>query len=427
MYQLFVTRLLAIENSVSLVNTEYKVGYNEIFPVIYFPQARHTYQYRSFKPIEWLGEKGRDPFTKLYKLSISPIKTERQNGEYEQLNLDRKYRYSKSMEINMPEYPVNLLVSAPEKPEFLRDYLKYPTMPLLGAEPMAKMEFEDTTILKTSDYKNIIESVDTEIDAPNIFTERMRFRKEGFTSFNWQPLKAQITQGGDIEIQRTALKISTFLHYNYRHVGDLRTIIEPKSPVLMKASKLINNFTDMRKERVKFEFTLPFSGSETERLYIYQGKCNRHENAFVEKQLDFSCSKPKICPRYILQKQAIKMPKPRLGRTEFFIVPETPSEALYKHLLWQYSNASGPTECEYNEKLKLVELSSRYDEFNVLYDYTPTPVTIEFLDHDDITRKLNRFIPRKPYKIRTNYLADLLALAKEKSRTSLATIANLGQ
>ncbi len=427
MYQLFVTRLLAIENSVSLVNTEYKVGYNEIFPVIYFPQARHTYQYRSFKPIEWLGEKGRDPFTKLYKLSISPIKTERQNGEYEQLNLDRKYRYSKSMEINMPEYPVNLLVSAPEKPEFLRDYLKYPTMPLLGAEPMAKMEFEDTTILKTSDYKNIIESVDTEIDAPNIFTERMRFRKEGFTSFNWQPLKAQITQGGDIEIQRTALKMSTFVHHNYRKVGELRTRIEQKTPVLMKASKLINNFTDLHKERESLEFTLPFNGIETERLYIYQGICNRHENTFVEKQPDFSCSKPKLCPRYILQKVAIKVPKPKLGRTEFFIVPETPSEALYKHLLWQYSNASGPTECEYNEKLKRVESNSRFDEFNVLYDYTPTPVTIEFLVHDDITKKLNRFIPRRPYKIKTNYLADLLALAKEKSRTSLATIANLGQ
>ena len=427
MYQLFTTRLLALENPITIANTEFKVGYNEIFPVIYFPEARHAYQFRNFKQVEWIGTQGRDPFTKLYKLSISPIRTDVLKGEYEPLNTDKKYHYRKSMEISLPDTPVNLLVSAPEKPEFLRDYLKYPTLPLLGTEPKAKMEFEDTTILKTNDYKNIIEAVDTEIDAPNIYTEKMRFRKDYFKSFECKPFEAQIMQGNEIEVQRTALKIATFQHHDYHYNGELRTRIEPKSPILMKASKLINNFTDLHKDRGSFEFTLPFTGTETERLYIYQGFCDRHENAFVEKDPGLNYTKPRLCPRYIFQKVAIKLPKPMLGRTEFFIVPETPCETLYKHLLWQYSNASGHTMCEYSEKLKLVEPSSRFDEFKLLYDYTPTPVTIEFLEHDDITKKLNRYIPRKPYKVKTNYLADLLALAKAKSKASLATIANLGQ
>ena len=116
-----------------------------------------------------------------------------------------------------------------------------------------------------------------------------------------------------------------------------------------------------------------------------------------------------------MKKIAIKLPSPKLGRSRFYVIPEKVSDVLYKHLLWQFSNASGPTFCEYNENILRNDTSNFADEFNVNYKFKPICGEEEFLSHEDITLKLNKAIIRQKYKIQNNHIKDLLALAKAQA------------
>ena len=109
------------------------------------------------------------------------------------------------------------------------------------------------------------------------------------------------------------------------------------------------------------------------------------------------------------------MPSPKLGRSKFFVIPEKTSDVLYKHLLWQFSNASGPTFCEYNENILKNDTLNYTNQFNVNYKFKPICSEVEFLSHDDITLKLNKAFIRQKYKIQNNHIKDLLALAKAQA------------
>ncbi len=417
MYQIFKLGKLKVSNKVIVKNVEYKVAYNEIFPVIFFPKAIEIPVTRQLRQPTWASESVKNlnelaPF----KLKISPLKLLKEHSTPYNTDLPPvNYHYTKYFESVFDNLRVNMLVNAPKKPAFAQDYLKYPKLPLVGAEAVQRIRIDDD-IEFTDDLKLDIDSTfNDEFAAPDIFVEKMRFRSDKFFSYDWKiPSADIITFNTDIS-SKTPLKMQTLIHHNDELTNrELIGVVKPKYPILVKALKLINNFTDLKNHKPTYDFT--FKPDETRfSLFIIKNNSMNQDNIFVKKPFEQEYISPKLVSRYILKKLAGKLPTPQLGRGKFFVIPEKASEILYKHLLWENSEAAGPALCEYNTKVPKDGKTITVNNFDVKYKFIPIPTSVEFRLHEDITLRLSRVFLRKPYRIQNNHIKDLLALAKAQS------------
>lgn len=417
MYQLFYLRRLAISAKVLITNADYKVAYNEIFPVIYLPKPSDIYLTRNFaQPV--LPEITRKDSLKQeqLKIHIPPIRVSKEEKVSYDLNIPSgKKHFSKIFYIDLSEPRMRLLITAHIKPDFSDDYLKFPSLPLINTDKTGKLSFQNEVSLNKSDYKNIIPELNAEFDSVNIFTERMRSRTEKFYSYGCENKKSEIL-GFNADIYSQApLKIQSFIHHKNRSIGENKKLRQKSYPILVKSLKLINNFTDLKdkKRNLNFNFFLD------QDLYIYKDSNSKLDNLFVKKDCTLEYIEPKLVRKYILNKLAVKLPVPRFGPCLFYVEPEKPSDTLYKHLLWQVSNSVNPIKLEFKNKSEKIRLFTRAMVSTLPYESDIKLENIEFIIHDDVTKKFNRSLPRKAYIVKTNYLKDLLALAKAQS-SSLA-------
>ena len=422
MYQLFVTRRLVAESRAVISYAEYKVSYNEIFPIIYFPQARFAYQFRNLQNIDWLGYKGRDPNTKLLKMAVPPIKAYWQQSSYETVNPQKRNRFNKHFEFNLSLIPEKLLISAPQKQKFLKDYLKYPSLPLIGIEPLTSMPFEDCTQLKTSDYKNNIEQIDTSINAPNIYTESMRFRQSNFKFYNCHNFVAQILDITNKVIQKMLFKEEAIIYCEYAYKPTLKYFTETRPPLLTKAFKLDNNFTDLTNKRSKFDFTIPFVGNGQEKLNLYRDNNQRLVSVCSKKEPELVHTQLIPSQKHVFKRLAYKLPRPSLVKSKFFIIPEKPDVILFNHLLWLYSNNVSRNKFEYRNKISFFDKTEKKESFKIIYDKIETPKQVNFHERKAIIYRMKINSIQRMYRVKTNYLKDLLELVKAKNKSGLAVL-----
>ena len=417
LYQLFKLGKLKVSNKVIVSNIEYKIAYNEIFPIIYIPKAIEITVSKNYKNPEWLKSKISSHENNRFKLIIKPLQLIKENTATFNTQLPpEKPQFKRFFDIDFDGLKVNIRNIAPNKPAFLKNYLKYPKLPLLGTENINQIPIDNILELKDDSNVSIDNTFNSEISKPDLYIEKIRYRTEKFTSFNWKKPSYTIIPVETSIKGRTPLKIQTLIHHTNSYISELKGIgIEIlKYPLRIKTLKLINNFTNLDDLKPMFEFSFKLNENNIN-LYILQGNCQRQENALIRKPFEQHFKEPKLVSKYILKKIAIKLPSPKLGRSKFFVIPEKTSDVLYKHLLWQFSNASGPTFCEYNENILKNDTLNYTNQFNVNYKFKPICSEVEFLSHDDITLKLNKAFIRQKYKIQNNHIKDLLALAKAQA------------
>ena len=218
------------------------------------------------------------------------------------------------------------------------------------------------------------------------------------------------------------MKIQSFIHHTFGTIGDVETHRVSKYPLRIKKLEMVYNVTDLSKCKPVFDYDLQFTQSPLS-LFVYNGNCQRLENIIIEKEFEQKYIVPQIVSKYILKKLATKLPSPKLNRSRFYVIPEKASDVLYKHLLWLFSNSSGPTLCEYNDKISQ-NYYDQNDSFNVNYEFTPICGELEFKNHDDLTLKLNKSFVRKVYTIKNNHIRDLLALAKAQAARASELVNN---
>ena len=417
MYQIFKLGKLKVSSKVIVKNVEYKVAYNEIFPVIFFPKAIEIPVTRQLRQPTWASESVKNmnelaPF----KLKITPLKLIKESSCPYNTNLPPvNYQYTKYFEPGFGNLKVNMLVSAPKKPAFAKDYLKYPELPLVGAEAVKRMGIDDDIEFTDDLNLNIDSTFNSELAAPDIFVEKMRFRSDKFFSYDWKLPSADIIRFDTGISSKTPLKIQTMVHHNDELTNrELIGVVKPKYPILVKTLKLINNFTDLNNHKPTYDFTFKLDESRF-RLFIIKDNSLNSDSIFAQKTFEQEYLSPKLVSRYILKKLAGKPPTPKLGRGKFFVIPEKASDILYKHLLWQSSRDAGPVLCEFNSKVQNDGKTVTVDNFDVKYKFIPIPASVEFRLHEDITLRLSRVFLRKPYRIQNNHIKDLLALAKAQS------------
>ena len=418
MYQIFKLGKLKVSSKVIIKNVEYKVAYNEIFPVIFFPKAIEIPVTRQLRQPTWASESVKNmnelaPF----KLKITPLKLLTDTSSPYNTQLPPvNHHYSKYFESDFDDLNVNILVSAPKKPAFAKDYLKYSELPLVGAEVIKRINLNDDLEITDDLELNIDSTFNSELAAPNIFTEKMRFRSDKFFSYDWNVPSADIITFKPEVSLKTPLKIQTMVHHNDDlEDRDLIGVVKPKYPILVKSLKLINNFTDLQSHKPeKYDFTFKLDESRF-KLFICKDKNMNQDNSPVQKPFEQNYLSPKLVSRYILKKLAGKPPTPKLGRGKFFVIPEKASDILYKHLIWQSSREAGPVLCEFNSKIENDSKTISVNNFDVKYKFIPIPASVEFLPHEDVTLRLSRVFLRKPYRIQNNHIKDLLALAKAQS------------
>ena len=417
MYQLFKLGKLKVSNKVIVSKTDYRIAYNEIFPIIYIPKAIEIPVTKNYKQPKWIDYRNNDNNTKpSFKLLIRPLKLI--NSEKAPYNTELpplKLNYSCFFEPCLKISEVNIKVAAPKKPKFLKDYLEYKTLPLLGSDSTHHIPIESFIELKNDSNKNIDSTFDSEIDKPEIFTEKIRHKSEKFISFNWKNPSVSILSFETCIHQRTPLKIQTLIHHNYLLDVKIHLFQTDKYPLRIKKVKLINNFTNLNNYKPVFNYSFDFTDDNIMKLFILRDRKDFKDNNIVQKPFEQKYIEPKIISKYILKKLAGKLPNPKIGRSKFFVIPEKPDEILYKHLLWQFSNESGPILCEYkNTDLKNETLNVN-NSFDTNYKFKPLLGEIEFKLHEDITLRLNKVFTRDKYKIRNNHVKDLLALAKAQA------------
>ena len=417
MYQIFKLGKLKVSNKVIVNRTDYKVAYNEIFPVIFFPKAIEIPVTRKLRQPVWASEEIKE-FNELnpFRIQVSPLKVLR--GEVAQYNTElpeHKHRYSKFFEPDFKDLKVSMLVNAPKKPAFAEDYLKYPKLPLIGAENIKSLALDSDIEFRDNSELNIDSTFDSELAPPDIFIEKMRFRTEKFFAYGWNIPSTDIIKFSTDIHMRTPLKIQTIIHHDDKLIIDkIKSDIRPKYPVRVKTLKLINNFTNLNDHKPHYEFTFKLADAKFD-LFIPKTTCQNQDNNIIQKPLEQEFISPKLISRYILKKIAAKPPFPKLSRGKFFVIPEKAIDILFKHLLWEFSDATGPTLCEFNSNIPPINNETRIDNFDIKYKFIPIPTNVEFRPHEDITLRLSRVFIRKPYRIQNNHIKDLLALAKAQS------------
>ena len=419
MYQIFKLGKLKVSSKVIVKNVEYKVAYNEIFPVIFFPKAIEIPVTRQLRQPAWANEsaKNMNEFAP-FKMQISPLKVlSDKSSPFNTIIPPITHHYTKYFESEFENLKVNMLVNAPKKLAFAKDYLKYPSLPLVGAEIVKKIGIDDEIEFRDKTEFCIESTFNSELIPPDIFIEKMRFRSEKFFSYDWNiPSNEIITFNTDIKMI-TPLKIPTIIHHNDELIikGIAETSRKAKYPILVKSLKLINNFTDLSSKKPTYDFTFKLDNSEFNKLFVIKEKCLNNDNNLIQKPFEQEYLSPKLISRYILKKLAGKLPTPKLGRGKFFVIPEKASDILYKHLIWQFSREAGPALCEFNTTITNNNKDVSINSFDVKYKFIPIPTNVEFLPHEDITLRLSRVFLRKPYRIQNNHIKDLLALAKAQS------------
>ncbi len=416
MYQLFKLNKLRVSNKIIVSATDYRIAYNEIFPVIYIPKAIEIPIIKKYKNPEWLYYKNQDGQNSIkLRLQIEPLK----------LVIDRKAVFNTELPPKKPNYSnyfdpsletsvVNIRVSAPNKPKFLKNYLEYKTLPLLGAESLKVIALDSSIELKDDSNKNIDSTLVSEISNPDIFIEKIRYRIEKFISFNWKNPTINITSHETRIFELTPLKIQSIVHHENSLIAEIKNINYPRYPLRIKTLRLIDNFTNLKNYKPIFDFYFKTDNSSI-KLFIIRDKALRQENNLIQKEYEQKYREPKLITKYILKKLANKLPTPKLGRSKFFVIPEKVDDILYKHLLWQFSSASGPKLCEYNDNILKEDTLNSLHSFDVNYELKPLLGNVEFLHHEDITLRLNKKFIRGKYRIQNNHIKDLLALAKAQA------------
>ena len=301
MYQIFKLGKLKVSSKVTVTNVEYKVAYNEIFPVIFFPKAIEIPVTRHLRQPTWASETVKNlneivPF----KLLISPLKV-LINGSapFNTVLPPFKHHFTKYFESNFKDLSVNMLVSAPKKPAFAEDYLKYPQLPLIGAEKVKSIGISDVIDFTENTELKIDTTFDSQIASPDIFIEKMRFRTEKFFSYDWNiPSTDIITFNTDIKT-KTPLKIQTIIHHDDQLViKDTKGAAQPKYPILVKTIRLINNFTNLKGKRPTYEFTFKLEDSKFDIFNIKESSLSI-DNALIQKPFEQKYLAPKLISRYI--------------------------------------------------------------------------------------------------------------------------------
>ena len=120
MYQLFKLGKLKVGNKVIVSNIEYKIAYNEIFPIIYMPKAIEITVSKNYKNPEWLNSKISNSESNRFKLIIKPLQLIKENTATFNTELPpEKHQLLRFFDNDFNNLKVNIRNIAPSKPKFL--------------------------------------------------------------------------------------------------------------------------------------------------------------------------------------------------------------------------------------------------------------------------------------------------------------------